>query len=266
MLVIARRPAAALAALAVVACATSPTGRRQLIVFPEAEMSAMGVAAYDQMKTQMKVSDDAALTRYVRCVANAVTAEVAPGQGPAEWEVTLFEEPSANAFALPGGKIGVHTGLLQVAKNQDQLATVIGHEVAHVLAHHANERVSTAYATQTGLELASVIAGASTPASRELMGLLGVGAQVGIVLPFSRAQESEADRMGLDLMARSGFDPRQSVTLWENMESAGGAAPPELLSTHPAHETRIEALRQRVPEVLPEFERARAAGKRPACS
>lgn len=259
------RLALAVLAAAGLACATSPTGRSQLIMFPEAEMETMGVAAYDKLKTEMPVSDDAAKQRYVRCVANAITAELKPGEGGGTWEVTLFDEPSANAFALPGRKIGVHTGLLEVATNQDQLAAVLGHEVAHVLAHHSNERVSTQYATQTGLELAGIIAGGSGGASQELMGLLGVGAQVGVILPFSRTQESEADQIGVDLMARAGFDPRQSIALWENMAASGGEAPPELLSTHPSSTSRIEKLRAHVPEAMSIYEQARAAGRKPNC-
>ena len=253
--------------LAWIACATSPLGRVQLKLFPETEMAAMGVAAYDQLKAEIPESTDEAQIRYVRCVADAITAELAPEQGPGQWEVTLFEDPSANAFALPGGKIGVHTGLLKVATNQDQLATVIGHEVAHVLAGHANERVSTQFATQTGLQIAYVLAGsAGSVAQQQLMGLLGVGAQVGILLPYSRVQETEADLLGLDLMARAGFDPRASVPLWENMARSGGEAPPEILSTHPAPESRISALSARIPIAFPVFEKAVAAGKRPSCS
>ncbi len=160
----------------------------------------------------------------------------------------------------------MHTGLLKVATNRDQLATVIGHEIAHVLARHSNERVSTQYAAQAGVQLAGTIAG-NSPASRQLMGLLGVGAQYGVVLPFSRVQESEADVIGLDLMARAGFDPRQSVVLWQNMSrAAAGPEPPEWMSTHPSNQRRIDELAKRVPEALPSYERARAAGRRPACS
>jgi len=254
--------AALAAALVGLACATTPLGRRQLVLFPEPEMAAMGVAAFDKLKAEMPTSKDAAKQRYVRCVAGAITAQLRPEEAPGSWEVTLFEEDSANAFALPGGKIGVHTGLLRVATNQDQLATVLGHEVAHVVARHSNERVSTQYAAQTGLQLA----GAITSGSPQLMALLGVGAQVGVLLPFSRTQESEADMLGLDLMARAGFDPRQSVSLWENMARAGGAGQPEFLSTHPSHGTRIQELSARIPQVLPAYESARAAGRRPACS
>ena len=252
--------------LAAIACATSPLGRSQLKLYPDAEMAAMGVAAYAQLKTELPESTDAAQVRYVRCVADAITAELAPEQGPGQWEVTLFEDPSANAFALPGGKIGVHTGLLRVATNQDQLATVIGHEVAHVLAGHANERVSTQAATQTGMQIAQTFAGGMGPEGQQLMGLLGVGAQVGVLLPFSRTQEQEADLLGLDLMAPAGFDPRASVPLWENMSAAGGEQPPELLSTHPANASRIHALSGRIPQAIPAYEKAIAAGKRPLCS
>jgi predicted Zn-dependent protease len=178
--------------------------------------------------------------------------------------VVVFQDDSANAFALPGGKIGVHTGLFQVAKNQDQLATVIGHEVAHVLAGHSNERASTQLATQGAMEALSVLSGPASPGKSRVLAVLGVGAQVGVILPFSRAQESEADVMGLDLMASAGFDPRQGPALWENMSKLGGA-PPELLSTHPSSATRIAALRERVQISLPIFEKARATGKKPSC-
>jgi predicted Zn-dependent protease len=251
---------------ALLACATSPLGRRQLRLFPDDQMSEMGIAAYDKMKQEMPRTQDASANSYVRCVADAVTAEVTGRHASSRWEVTVFQDPSPNAFALPGGKIGVHTGLLKVARNQDQLATVLGHEVAHVLAEHGNERVSTAFATQTGIDLAGKISGSATPTQQQLLGLLGLGAQVGVLLPFSRAQESEADALGLDLMARAGFDPRESVQLWKNMSDAGGGQPPEFLSTHPAHGTRIENLKARMSDARVLSEQARAQGRRPACS
>jgi predicted Zn-dependent protease len=229
-------------------------------------MAKMGAVAFDQTKAQTPASTDAAKTRYVRCVAQAIAGEVTGPAGEQGWEVTLFEDDQVNAFALPGGKIGVYTGLLKAAKNQDQLATVIGHEVAHVIAQHGNERVSTTYATQTALSLAQALGDASNPASGQLMGLLGVGAQVGILLPYSRTQESEADLIGLDLMAKAGFDPAASVALWRNMSEAGGGQPPELLSTHPANETRIQSLSERIPQAQALSTQARAAGKRPSCS
>lgn len=252
------------AALVLAACATSPTGRTQLQFFPEDQLSQMGVAAYQQMLQQQQVASDPAVTRYVSCVARAVTEQLPDGQQP-EWEVTVFKDPTANAFALPGGKIGVNTGLLDVAKTQSQLAAVIGHEVAHVVAQHANERISTAYATNAGLQLVQAIAGARGVESQNLMALLGLGAQVGVLLPFGRTQESEADVVGLEMIARAGFDPRESIDLWQNMAGAGGGQPPEFLSTHPAHGTRIEDLRKAMPEAMKVYEQARAAGQRPNC-
>jgi predicted Zn-dependent protease len=222
----------------------------------------MGVAAYAEAKKETPPSTDAKVNGYVKCVADAVTAEVQ--KGPKEWEVTVFAKDQVNAFALPGAKIGVYTGLLDVAKTQDQLAAVIGHEVAHVLAKHGNERVSTAYATQTGLQLLESMVGGASSDKRNIMALLGVGAQVGVLLPFSRTQESEADLLGLDLMASAGFDPRASIALWKNMEAAGNGGP-EFLSTHPAHGTRIHDLEKRMAKALPLFEKARAQGKVPHC-
>lgn len=261
----AMRAAALFGAALLLACVTSPTGRSQLRLFPETEMAAMGATAYQKMRTELPVSHDERAQAIVRCVADAVTAAIEGGQAGTTWEVTVFEDASPNAFALPGGKIGVHTGLFQVARNQDQLATVLGHEVAHVLAGHANERVSTQYVTQAGLSAVQVLSGATSPAQQQLLGLLGVGAQVGVLLPFSRAQEREADLMGLDLMARAGFDPQQSVVLWQNMQAAGGAQPPEFLSTHPSHGTRIEDLRQRIPGALLLMQGARQRGAQPRC-
>jgi predicted Zn-dependent protease len=251
---------------ALLACATSPLGRRQLRLFPDEQMSQMGIAAYDKMKQETPRSQDARSNSYVRCVANAITAEVTGRYASSRWEVTVFQESTPNAFALPGGKIGVHTGLLTVARNQDQLASVLGHEVGHVLAEHGNERVSTAFAAQTGVELVGTISGSSTPTQQQLLGLLGLGAQVGVLLPFSRAQESEADALGLDLMARAGFDPQQSIQLWRNMSDAGGGQPPEFLSTHPSHGSRIQDLEARMPRARALSEQARAQGRRPACS
>ena len=247
------------------ACATSPTGRMQLALLPDSQMNAMGLQAFDELKATTPKEQDPNLIAYVSCVANAVTAELGAEGGA--WEVVLFKDPAVNAFALPGGHIGVYTGLLSAAKNQDQLAAVLGHEVAHVLARHGNERVSTNMAVQQGTQLIGALAGAQDEAKRtQLMSLLGLGAQVGVLLPFSRVQESEADRIGLAMMARAGFDPQQSVHLWENMAQTGGQSPPEFLSTHPSHKTRIADLQKHMPEVLPLYEAARAAGKQPRCA
>jgi predicted Zn-dependent protease len=245
------------------ACATSPTGRTQLNLVPESQMAEMGDQAFEELKAKVPQARDPAVTRYVECVANAITHEVAGGS---PWEVRVFQSDEVNAFALPGGKIGVYTGLLKVAENEDQLATVLGHEVTHVIAKHSDARVSTELATKTGLDIAAALAGAGRSTSRaEMFGLLGVGAEYGVLRPYSRAQESEADLVGLDLMARAGFDPRESIALWKNMEKATGKGPPAFLSDHPSHEHRIEALEARLPRALALHDAAARAGKHPTC-
>lgn len=223
-------------------------------------MVEMGTQAFQEIKSKTPVDSTPATNTYVKCVANAITNEVDPNQ---KWEVVVFEDDSANAFALPGGKIGVHTGLLKVATAQEQLAAVLGHEVGHVIAQHGNERASEQLAVQGGLEIASTIFKNKQSQGYQLaMGALGVGAQFGILLPHSRTQESEADAIGLDLMAKAGFDPNGAVALWKNMESAGGGQPPEFMSTHPSHGTRIAGLEAKMPEAVSIFQ---GTTKRPAC-
>src|SRR5262245_9825145 len=179
---------AALASVLLLGCATSPLGRSQLMIVNDAEMDQMGVQAFEQMKGQGKVSGDSSANAYVTCVANAIVAVLDPAKipgGAGSWEVRVFQDDTANAFALPGRKIGVHTGLLKVAKNQDQLATVLGHEVGHVMARHGAERVSDQYATQIAAQGAGVLLGvmADPTTSGLAMAAIGVGAQ-GVVLKF----------------------------------------------------------------------------------
>ncbi len=239
--------------LILVACATSPTGRRQLRLVSDTEMSQMGVTAFQDLKQKTPITKDGRESAYVQCVAHAITAQT---QG--SWEVQVFESKEVNAFALPGGKIGVYTGLLKVATSQDQLAAVIGHEVSHVLAGHSASRVSNQMAAQFGGELLS--AGTGLPPD-----LIGAGAQYLVLLPYSRGDESEADILGMDLMARAGFDPAQAITLWQNMSREAGQAPPELLSTHPSNSTRIADLERNLPKDMPVYQQVRAAGRKPAC-
>ena len=247
--------------LILVACATSPTGRNQIILFDDAQMANMGDQAFAEYKRTRPVERARDTNAYVNCVADAITTVLPPDERN-NWDVAVFEDDSPNAFALPGGNIGVHTGLLDVAVNQDQLAAVIGHEVGHVLANHANARASTQALTETGLGLAGSLAGEPTTQQRALLGALGLGAQVGVLLPFSRGQESEADQIGLELMAKAGFDPRESVDLWQNMKRAGGGSPPEFLSTHPNPDNRIGNLQSMMPDALAV---ARQSGRSPAC-
>ncbi|MGB5612042.1 MAG: M48 family metallopeptidase [Sedimenticolaceae bacterium] len=241
-------------------CATSPTGRTQLALMPDSQMNDMGLQAFTNIKKKTPIERGRTTNSYVQCVAQAIIREVG-----GNWEVVVFKDEDANAFALPGGKIGVNTGLLKVAENQDQLATVIGHEVMHVLSNHANERVSQTFAVEQGLGLISAAASPQTGTGKTLMGLLGVGAQYGVLLPYNRIQESEADLLGLDLMAKAGFDPRESTKLWINMGRSGGGQPPQFLSTHPSHANRISDLQKHMPIALRLQEQARQLGKRPAC-
>ena len=249
--------------LSIAACSTSPTGRSQLTLFPDSQIASMGTAAYQEMKQQTPISGDPGINAYVNCVTDAILAQV---PGNTDWEVTVFDDEAVNAFALPGGKIGVYTGLLKVADGPDQLAAVIGHEIAHVIADHGNARISAQYAAQTGLQLAQVVAGAESAQKSQLWGLLGLGAQVGILLPYGRGQESEADVLGLRYMARAGFNPEASIQLWQNMGRQGGGAPPEFLSTHPSHATRINTLRNNMPEARSMYQQALSGGNRPQCN
>ncbi len=256
--------------LFVSACATSPTGRKQLLYLPDAQMSQMGATAFDQMKGETPVSSNAAVNRYVQCVAEPITKASNPLlPSPIErWEVVVFESPQVNAFALPGGKIGVYTGLLKVAKTPDQLAAVLGHETGHVIARHSNERASEQLLQQGALTAANAFlssGGKGGGTNSIIMAALGLGTQVGIALPPSRTQESEADTIGEDLMAQAGFDPKASIDLWRNMAAAGGGQPPQILSTHPAHDTRIAALQEHLPKSDAIYQQARAAGRVPKC-
>ena len=261
-----RIPAALLvvAALSAAGCATSPTGRDQLTLFSPAAMRDMGAEAFDEIKAGTPVAG-AFLQRYVECVASPLV-DVLPADESQGWEIRVFDKDEANAFALPGGKIGVFKGLLDVTQTQDQLAAVIGHEIGHVLARHGNERMSGHVMVQTGMAVVeSLMRAPQSPEKRRMMAALGLGAQVGILLPYSRRHESEADLMGLDLMARAGFDPRASVDLWRNMARSGGGQPIEFLSTHPGHETRIRTLQASMAAAMEKYRQARAEGRAPAC-
>lgn len=256
-------------AMLMAACATSPTGRNQLILVGEEQMQEMGISSFQQIKSDKKVSRNRNKQRYVTCVANNIIAALPDQWSNRQWEIVVFDDDSANAFALPGGKIGVHTGLLDIAETPSQLAAVIGHEIAHVLSRHGAERVSLQVAAQTGLQLADVVARQRVEGSTEqqiLMAGLGIGTQVGVLLPFSRAHESEADQYGLNLMARAGFNPADSIQLWKNMDEASkGQRPPEFLSTHPEPENRIIALQKYLPEAQKYQRQAHQNGRKPNC-
>ena len=250
-----RFPTWILIAVLATACATSPLGRRTLKLVSDDQMSEMGIASFTDLKKKTPETKDAKASGYVTCVAHAVTSVM---DASTQWEVRVFEDKQVNAFALPGGKIGVYTGLLKIATTQDQLAAVLGHEVAHVIAGHSAERVSDGMAAQLGLNVIQ----ASTGINPEM---LGVATNVFFLLPHSRTHESEADLLGMDYMARAGFDPHQAIELWENMSKAGGEKPPEMLSTHPSDSTRIRQLQDRLATSMPLYEQARSQGRVPKC-
>ncbi len=249
--------------LSLVGCETNPyTGRHQLLMTSVAEEMTMGAQAYQQVKSdpKMRLSQDPREIEPVKRVAARIIeaakrSKYADMAQQFQWEVTVIkDDKTMNAFALPGGKIAVYTGLSPVAKTEAGLAAVLGHEVVHALARHGAERMSQGQLTNAALQVAGTALGASggNPMySQAVMAALGAGAQVGVLLPFSRAHESEADYIGVLLAADAGYDPRESIHLWERMEqlSAGGG-PAEFLSTHPGHETRIQQLKKWMPEAL----------------
>jgi predicted Zn-dependent protease len=254
-------------AILLTACAVSPTGRKQFMLFSPSsgEMSKMGAVAFDDLKKKQKVSADPQINSYIACVSNALLA-VLPGDEGKGWEIKVFEDDTPNAFALPGKKIGVHSGLLKVATTQSQLAAVIGHEIGHVEAQHSGERLSQQTAASGALAMAAILAGTQDNTQQALvMGALGAGVTYGVLMPFSRTQESEADTIGLSYMAQAGFDPGESITLWQNMAAASKSKTPEFLSTHPSDQTRMNALNRQLLAAEDLATEARAKGRKPNC-
>ncbi len=247
-------------------CSTSPTGRGQLIFKSDAELEAQSRSQFNAMKATMALSTDRAKIDFVACVARAVVGVLDPPYSDIEWDLAVFENQSANAFAMAGGKLGVFTGILDVTDNADQLASVMGHELAHVVARHVNERASRAALSGIGIEaLAVIMGGGYTGGAYTAQEVMRAGAAIGMTLPMTRRQETEADVIGLEYMAKAGFDPRAAVDMWQNMANLPGDKPPEILSTHPAPETRIENLISQWQKTLPIYNQALADGKNPQC-
>jgi predicted Zn-dependent protease len=228
-------------------CATVPyTNRSQLMLVSESDDLKLGATAYGEVLKKAKVDHDPQVTEVVQRVGKRVAAVA--DKPDYQWEFTVIDDPkTANAFCLPGGKVAVYTGIFPMAHDENGLATVIGHEVAHALARHGAERMSQDTLLQAGAVGVAVAAGASgagAATQQAVLAAYGLGSQVGVALPFSRSQESEADHIGLILMAKAGYDPQSAVELWQRMQVAEqGAAPPQWLSTHPANATREEDLR-----------------------
>jgi predicted Zn-dependent protease len=246
-----------------VGCETNPyTGRSQLLMTSVSQEMQMGAQAYSQVKNDPKMhqSQDPREIEPVRRVAARIIeaakrSKYAEMANQFQWEVTVIkDDKTMNAFALPGGKIAVYTGIFPVAKTEAGLAAVLGHEVTHALARHGAERMSQGQLTNVTLQVlgtAAGTAGGNAMLGQAAMAALGAGVQVGVLLPFSRKHESEADYIGILLAADAGYDPRESVHLWERMEQvSGGKGPSEFLSTHPGHETRIEQLKKWMPEAM----------------
>ncbi|MFK7863195.1 MAG: M48 family metallopeptidase [Pseudohongiellaceae bacterium] len=251
-----------LSSLILLSCASSPLDRRQVVLYSDAEMARQGEQAYRQMQQELPVTSSSRETNYAQCVANHVIQALDDSdRNSAVWEVTVFDADQANAFALPGGKIGVYNGLFDTAVNQDQLAAVLAHEVGHVLADHSNERASQSTIRNVGIAAAQIFGVSNTTVQ-----LVDKATELGLFLPFNRTQESEADRIGIMLMANAGFEPAASITLWENMSVDSGPRPPEILSTHPSPSSRMQVLQSLVPEAENLLAAARARGLRPDCS
>jgi predicted Zn-dependent protease len=234
----------------------------------DAELEAEATREFAKMRLELPLVQDQATIQFVHCVTTAVVESLAQPHRDMNWELAIFDTQVANAFVMPGGKIGVFAGLLDVASNQDQLAAVLGHEAAHVIARHPNDRTSRGELTQAGVYIAAVVLGQGHGGlTNTAYQGLQYGSQIGLLLPHTRAQESEADVLGLEYMANAGFDPRESVELWKKMqEDHEEDAPPEYLSTHPSSETRIEALISEYPKVLKLMNEAKAQGKKPNCT
>lgn len=228
-------------ALGLSSCATAPK------LLPAAQVDQMGAQAWAQTQAQTPELKDPAARSFVQEVAQRIIQASPEAQKVAHWDVEVFDSPEINAFALPGGHIGVYAGILPVAANAAGLAAVLGHEVGHVIAEHSNKRVSQALIAQGAMGLASVALG-QNPHSDMILGALGLGTQVGVLLPYGRDQESEADRIGLELMARAGYDPSEAVTFWGRMKQSASGEPPEFLSTHPATDKRIAQLKSLLPK------------------
>jgi metalloendopeptidase OMA1, mitochondrial len=238
---------------------TNPeTGRVQRVALSSAQEETLGFQAFQEVLASSDVVESGPAVEAVRRVSSRIAAQTGKAAEDFKWQVSVVNSEQVNAFCLPGGKIVVYTGILPVAESEAGLATVIGHEVAHAVARHGAQRVFQNQIVQTALVGASFSLSDMDYRQRQsIMGLLGAGAQYGILLPFGRDHESEADQMGLLYMARAGYDPRESISFWERMGRAAGAGqPPEFMSTHPSHGTRIRNLQEFMPRAVEEYEKA----------
>jgi predicted Zn-dependent protease len=249
------------AVLVVCSCTMVPlTGRKQLSLVSDSEMLSMSFGEYGQFLKDNKLSTNTSQVNMVKQVGgriqNAVETYFARNGMSQQlagyaWEFNLVESDEVNAWCMPGGKVVVYTGILPITKDATGLAVVLGHEISHAVAKHSNERMSQALIAQLGGEtLSAALQNKSDQTKQIWMGLFGVGAQVGVLLPYSRIQESEADHLGLIFMAMAGYDPHAALDFWQRMSENAGAKPPEFLSTHPADATRLAKIREEIPEAM----------------
>jgi len=244
------------------ACSTVPvTGRKSLNILPDSELLSMSLQQYNDVLKKSKLSNDPVKAQMVKRVGERIaraTEQFFRENGMEseitnyKWEFNLIEEDkTVNAWCMPGGKVAVYTGILPLTQDDTGLAVVMGHEIAHAIAKHGNERMSHGLLAQLGaVGLSAALSSNPSATGQIFMAAYGLGANVGILLPYSRLQESEADRIGLVLMAKAGYDPRQAVPFWQRMNKSGGERPPEFLSTHPAPETRIQRIESEIPEAM----------------
>jgi len=251
---LASRPALAAVVLLLAGCAVP--------IVSETELATESGRQFEEMRSSTPLSRDAALRRYINCVTDAIVAQLPEPYVSQDWTVEVFDEPDTiNAFAMAGARVGIYSGLLKVAQNQDQLAAVIGHEIAHVTEQHSLQRVNREMTTQVGVMGVNAALGGNRATAQ----VLQMGAQVGLSLPFSRSNETEADVAGLRFMAAAGFNPRESIALWQNMAKSSKLGPPQFLSTHPSGDSRIQDLIKQLPTALKLYNEAQAAGRKPAC-
>jgi len=230
------------------------TGRKSHVAMSTREEASLGVQSYQQVLAQSESINSGPELEMIKGVASRLATATGQAGADFDWQVSLIRSSQVNAFCLPGGKVVVYTGILPVTQNESALATVLGHEMAHATSRHGSQRVLEQNLAQTALTgVAMSLSDMDYDKQRAVMGALGAGAQFGVLMPFSRKHESEADHIGLHYMARAGYDPRESIRFWQRMENAGGAQPPEFLSDHPSHGTRIQHLEAEMPKALEEY-------------
>jgi metalloendopeptidase OMA1, mitochondrial len=237
------------------ACATAPyTGRQQLMLTSSGHENTLGYQEFSKIRQQYKPSRDTQANELVNKVGRRIAD--AANRPDYRWEFVVFQDDTPNAFCLPGGKVGIFTGILKYTQDEAGLATVISHEVAHALVRHAGERMSQGMVAQLGsIGLGAAMAGQSPYAASAAQQAYGLGANVGVLLPYSRKQESEADEVGLILMAKAGYDPEAAVGFWQRMVAGnkGKAKPPQFLSTHPTDDRRISEIQREIPGIKEKY-------------